>query len=65
MAAREESIEQRLAVLSNLAECLALKGRYTQAIEACERALGLDEYREDLHRRLMLYHYCAAGPTGR
>ena len=42
-----------------LSECLALKGRYAEAIETCERALSLDSYREDLHRRLMLYRYCA------
>ncbi|MGH3147988.1 MAG: ATP-binding protein, partial [Rubrobacter sp.] len=59
LAAREEWGERRLAALSNLAECLALKGRYTEAIETCERALALDGYREELHRRLMLYHYCA------
>jgi DNA-binding SARP family transcriptional activator len=59
MEAREEWREQHLAVLSNLAECLALKGRYAEAIEASERALALDGYRDELHRRLMLYHYCA------
>lgn len=59
MEAREEWGERRLAILSNLAECLALEGRYSEAIEACERALTLDEYRDELHRRLMLYHYCA------
>jgi hypothetical protein len=47
-----------LFVLSNLAECLALKGRYTEAIEFCKKALELDGYREELHRNLMLYHYC-------
>ena len=59
MDAREEWQEDELAALSGLAECLALKGRYSEAIEASERALALDEYRDDLHRRLMLYHYCA------
>ncbi|MEW6638209.1 MAG: AAA family ATPase, partial [Actinomycetota bacterium] len=57
--AREEWRERCLAALSNLGECLALRGSYTEAIESCERALELDRYREDLHRRLMLYHYCA------
>jgi DNA-binding SARP family transcriptional activator len=57
--AREQWQEHRLASLSELSECLALKGHYTEAVEACERALEGDEYREDLHRRLMLYHYCA------
>ena len=57
--ARQEWQEHRSSIFSGLAECLALRGRYTEAIEACERALPLDGYREDLHRRLMLYHYCA------
>jgi DNA-binding SARP family transcriptional activator len=59
MEARKEWQEHELAALSGLAECLALEGRYSEAIEASERALALDEYRDDLHRRLMLYHYCA------
>ncbi|MDQ4042476.1 MAG: AAA family ATPase [Actinomycetota bacterium] len=59
MEARQEWHERRLVILSNLAECLALGGRYSEAIEAATRALALDRYREDLHRRLMLYHYCA------
>ena len=59
MAAREEWQENRLTAYSGLAACLALKGRYSQAIEALERALTLDEYSDELHRRLMLYHYCA------
>ena len=57
--ARQEWRERHLGVLSNLSECLALKGRYTEAVEVCERALGIDGYREEFHRRLMLYHYCA------
>ena len=59
MEAREEWGERRLSVLSELAECLAQKGNYTEAIEHCKRALSLDEHREELHRRLMLYHYCS------
>ncbi len=59
MEARELWTERRLALSSDLSECLALKGRYADAIEACKHALTLDGYREDLHRRLMLYHYCA------
>jgi DNA-binding SARP family transcriptional activator len=59
MKAREEWHSRQLAVLSELSECLALRGRYTEAIEICGRALALDKYREDLHRRLMLYRYCA------
>jgi DNA-binding SARP family transcriptional activator len=51
--------ERHLGALSNLSECLALKGRYTEAVEVCERALEADGYREELHRRLMLYHYCS------
>lgn len=61
--AREEWRETRLAVLSELSECLALRGRYTEAIESCERALEEDGYREDFHRRLMLFHYCAGEQT--
>ncbi len=49
--AREEWRERHLAVLSDLAECLALRGRYTEAVEACNRAIDLDRYREELHRR--------------
>lgn len=63
MEAREEWRERHLSVLSDLAECLALKGRYTEAIEACNRAMELDRYREEIHRRLMLYHYCAGEQT--
>jgi predicted ATPase/DNA-binding SARP family transcriptional activator len=59
IGAREGWRERRLAVLSELSECLALKGRYTEAVEVCERALEADQYRADLHRRLMLYRYCA------
>ncbi len=59
MAARERWRERQLALSSDLSECLALKGRYADAIETCKHALALDGYREDLHRRLMLYHYCA------
>ncbi|MGH3088101.1 MAG: BTAD domain-containing putative transcriptional regulator, partial [Rubrobacteraceae bacterium] len=61
--AREEWRETRLSVLSELSECLALRGRYTEAIEACERAMDDDGYREDFHRRLMLFHYCAGEQT--
>ncbi len=57
--ARQEWRERHLSVLAGLADCLAQKGRYTEAIGFCEKALALDRYREDLHRRLMLYHYCA------
>jgi DNA-binding SARP family transcriptional activator len=59
MEVRQDWQERHLGVLSNLSECLALKGRYTEAIDVCERALEMDGYREELHRRLMLYHYCA------
>jgi len=59
MEAREHWRERHLAALSGLAECQALRGRYTEAIEASERALTLDRYRDDLYRQLMLYHYCA------
>ncbi|MBA2442792.1 MAG: tetratricopeptide repeat protein [Rubrobacter sp.] len=51
--------ERHLCVLSELAECLALKGRYTEAIEVCDRAVTMDRYREESQRRLMLYYYCA------
>jgi DNA-binding SARP family transcriptional activator len=59
MEAREEWRSRHLSALSGLSECVALRGRYSEAIETCERALTLDRYSEDLHRRLMLYHYCA------
>ncbi len=59
MEAREEWRDRHLAALSNLSECLALRGNYTGAIEAITRALSLDGHGEELHRRLMLYHYCA------
>lgn len=57
--AREEWYGNRLSVLSSLSECLARKGRYTEAVETCEEALSLEKYSEELHRRLMLYYYCA------
>lgn len=56
---RQEWQKRYLDVLSKLAECLAQKGRYTEAMETCNRALAVDEYSENLHRQLMLYHYCA------
>ena len=59
MEPRREFEDLQRGVLSGLSECLALKGFYTEAIETCERALSLDVYGEELHRRLMLYHYCA------
>ena len=59
MEAQQEWREHHLSALSNLSECLVLKGSYTEAIEVCERALERDGYREELHRRLMLYFYCA------
>ena len=59
MTARQEFEERQRAIFSGLSECLALKGHYTEAIESCEQALSLDGYGEELHRRLMLYHYCA------
>jgi DNA-binding SARP family transcriptional activator/TPR repeat protein len=57
--ARDQLREHELALCSDLSECLALKGRYADAVEACKHALTLDGYGEDIHRRLMLYHYCA------
>jgi DNA-binding SARP family transcriptional activator len=59
MEPRQEFEDLQRAVLSGLSECLAQKGHYTEAIETCVRALSLDGYGEELHRRLMLYHYCA------
>jgi DNA-binding SARP family transcriptional activator/Flp pilus assembly protein TadD len=59
MEARGEWLERRLSILASLSECLALRGRYSEAVEICNKAMALDEFREDLHRRLMLYHYCA------
>ena len=56
---RREWAERRLSVLAELSECLALRGGYGEAVEVCGRALALDRYREELHRRMMLYHYCA------
>jgi len=57
--AREEFRQRHLSILSGLSECLARKGLYSEAIDSCDRALMIDGYSEDLHRRLMLYHYCA------
>jgi predicted ATPase/DNA-binding SARP family transcriptional activator len=59
MEARGVFQERRLSVFSRLSECLALRGRYTEAVRVCNLALALDAFSEDLHRRLMLYHYCA------
>ena len=59
MEARGAFQERRLSVLSRLSECLALRGRYTEAVEVCNGALALDAFSEELRRRLMLYHYCA------
>jgi len=59
MQARLGWCERHLSVLSGLAECLALKGSYTEAIGLCERALAIDRFGEEVRRRLMLYRYCA------
>ena len=59
MEARRVFQERRLSVFSRLSECLALRGRYSEAVGVCNLALALDAFSEDLHRRLMLYHYCA------
>src|SRR5829696_5212700 len=59
MQARLVWRERHLSVLSGLAECLALKGNYTEAIGLCERALAIDRFGEEVRRRLMLYRYCA------
>lgn len=55
--------ECQVSVLTNLAECLAIKGRYTEAVETCNQALRIDRFSENLHRRLMLYHYCSGEQT--
>lgn len=57
--ARQEWRESHLSVFSLLSECMARKGRYTEAIEACENALALERYSDQFHRRLMLYRYCS------
>src|SRR5829696_9089375 len=59
MQARLRWRDRHLSVLSGLAECLALKGNYTEAIGLCERALVIDRFGEEVRRRLMLYRYCA------
>ncbi len=59
MEARQRWRESQLAVFSLLSECLARKGRYTEAIEACESALALERYSDEFYRRLMLYRYCS------
>src|SRR4051794_3687960 len=46
MEVRREWQERRLTVLSGLSECLALRGLYTDAIEVCNQALALDDFRE-------------------
>ncbi|MDQ3397651.1 MAG: winged helix-turn-helix domain-containing protein, partial [Deinococcota bacterium] len=56
MEAKEAWQERQLAALSALAECQALQGLYSEAIHACQQALILDAYREDMYRQLMLYH---------
>src|SRR5215203_5151714 len=61
MQARLGWRDRHLSVLSGLAECLALKGNYTEAIGLCERALVIDRFGEEVRRRLMLYRYCAGG----
>lgn len=59
MEAKETWRERQFAVLAALAECQALRGLYGEAIHACQQALTLDAYREDIVRQLMLYRYCA------
>ena len=59
IAARDHWREQHLSALSALAECHALRGHYTEAIDLCDRALSLDRHRDELYRQLMLYHYGA------
>ncbi|MGH3106435.1 MAG: ATP-binding protein [Rubrobacteraceae bacterium] len=57
--AKQEWRQSQLSVFSLLSECTARKGRFTEAIEACENALALERYSDEFHRRLMLYRYCS------
>jgi DNA-binding SARP family transcriptional activator len=58
-AERERLRERFLTMLTELAECYALQGRYRRAITRCREALAADPCRESIYLRLMLYHYYA------
>ena len=51
---RERLREVYLGVMKQMASILAAEGDLEQAIEACQRALGLDRGREEVHREMML-----------
>jgi DNA-binding SARP family transcriptional activator len=55
---RERLREICLEVLSRKAECHAQCGQYTQAVQACRKALVSDPCRENLHVMLMEYLLC-------
>lgn len=55
---RREIAAEYCSLLTLLADAQAALGHYSQAIEACEKALTKDPLLESVHRRLMRYHYC-------
>ncbi len=57
---RDHWRERYLYVMTRLAECYSRLGSYPEAIDACRRAIQVDPYYEEGHRRLMLY-YCLWG----
>ncbi|MCP4517407.1 MAG: AAA family ATPase, partial [Delftia sp.] len=59
IAERERLRERFLTMLTELAECYALQGRYRRAITRCREALAADPCRESIYLRLIHYHYYA------
>lgn len=62
-APREQYREEYLNLLLQLSECYAQQGRYRLAIATAQQAQELDQLRESIYVRLILYHYYAGDRT--
>jgi DNA-binding SARP family transcriptional activator len=52
---RREALEQTyMEALYGLGECTRVRGDYRGAISVYKRALGIDPYREDIHRAVLI-----------
>ncbi len=54
---RENLLETYLLILSRLSYFYSINGKPRTAITLCDRVLGRDQCREDIHRRLMFCYY--------
>ncbi len=56
---RERFRERWVEVLSLLADCLARRGQYAEALGYLERAIAESPLHETLYRQMMVYAFCA------